>query len=216
MCGGGARTRRAGGGGWCGRRAGRECRGAPGPGVRPPRRTRVPRPGLGAHWGRAWLQGLCPFSLGPQLSAFKVIRKRLESKRRGRGRAGSRLRAGGGGLGRRVGRSVLAAPVDGLARRLRRLLRLLGALLLRELFARGNGVLLGPPLGLGGRLQAAALQHLRVGWPHGGERGRGSGTPRPVPRHGLPGTTRPSEAAPSPGKWRPSERCWGKQPEGRA
>lgn len=26
---------------------------------------RVSRPGLGAHWGRAWLQGLCPFLLGP-------------------------------------------------------------------------------------------------------------------------------------------------------
>ena len=54
-------------------------------------------------------------------------------------------------------RSVLVAPVAGLAWRLRRLLRLLGAFLLRQLFARGDGVLLWPPLGLRGRLQATAL-----------------------------------------------------------
>lgn len=57
-------------------------------------------------------------------------------------------------------RSVLAISVAGLARRLRWLLCLLGTLLLRELLARGDGVLLGPSLGLGGGLQAATLQHL--------------------------------------------------------
>lgn len=56
--------------------------------------------------------------------------------------------------------SVLAIPVSGLARQFRWLLGLLGTLLLCELLARGDGVLLGPPLGFGRRLQAATLQHL--------------------------------------------------------
>lgn len=35
-----------------------------------------------------------------------------------------------------------------------------GSLLLTQLLAAGDGVLLGATFGLGGRLQAAALQHL--------------------------------------------------------
>lgn len=63
--------------------------------------------------------------------------------------------------------SVFTALVAGLAWRLRRLLSLLGSFLLSELLTGGDGVLLGPSFGLGGGLQATALQHL------GGDTGTG-------------------------------------------
>lgn len=82
----------------------------------------------------------------------------LESKRHGRGRTSSWVPADGAAHPGRS--SVLAVPVAGLTRQFRCLLGLLGTLLLRELLARGDGVLLGPPLGFGRGLQAATLQHL--------------------------------------------------------
>lgn len=89
-------------------------------------------------------------------------------------RSGARRGAGGPRApGRqRWGRAVPSLLLADLSRRAQALGGFLGvtcALLLRELLAAGDGVLLGAALGLGGGLQAAPLQHLR-----GGE---GTGTP---------------------------------------
>lgn len=168
-------------GGGAGEERGVNARGAPGPGA--VRRAGRESPGQGPERSTGAGLGCRVCVLSWPLTVRiqgnnKTFRKRTAWPRKGRLAASSGRRA----LGRRFARSVLAAPVDGLPWRLRRLLRLLGALLLRELLARGNGVLLGPPLGLGGRLQAAALQHLHTGRPQGSELGPGSGTPSPVPR----------------------------------
>lgn len=83
-----------------------------------------------------WLQGLCPSLFDPWLSAFKVIIKCLESKRWGREgtvRRFPRTQVATASLApwlRTLPSSILAAPVAGLAWHLRRLLRLLGPLLL--------------------------------------------------------------------------------------
>lgn len=95
------------------------------------------------------------------------VRGRQRARRAGPGGAAG---AGGGGAGRAP--SLLLADLGRRAQALGRLLGFPGSLLLRELLAAGDGVLLGAALGLGGGLQAASLQHLR-----GGE-GAEEGAPR--------------------------------------